>query len=170
MPQRSDQRTNDSVAEEYADLLDDSESVPDSESSSSRSAESPSLAGRLQNRVARVFSPRIFLYALLLLGTGMIAGNAVIPLPFLDNLAGLVGVFAGAFVLGLAVERGTVLESGVAGAAAAGLTAVLGHFALAAFGDAGTQLAMFGMGTGLLAGALGAYLGGDLRKGLTQDL
>lgn len=162
MPQRSDQRTSDSFADDLAATSEDDDSTG--------SRFSLSLSKRLQRRITRVFSPRLFLYALLVLGAGMVAGNTVIPLPFLDSLAGLVGVFVGAFVLGLAVERSAVLESAVAGAVAAGLTAVLGHFALTAFGNAGTQLAMFGAGTGLLAGALGAYLGGDLRNGLTADI
>lgn len=162
MPQRSDQRTSDSFADGLTGTSDDDDSTD--------SRFSLSLSKRLQRRITRVFSPRLLLYALLLLGAGMVAGNTVIPLPFLDSLAGLVGVFVGAFALGLAVERSVVLESAVAGAVAAGLTAVLGHFALTAFGGAATQLAMFGAGTGLLAGALGAYLGGDLRNGLTADI
>lgn len=161
MSQRSDQRTSDSFADDLTAA---------SEDDATDSRFSFSISKRLQRRVTRVFSPRLFLYALLLLGSGMVAGNTVILPPFLDSLAGLVGVFVGAFVLGLAVERSVVLESAVAGAVAAGLTAVLGHFALTAFGDMGTQMAMFGAGTGLLAGALGAYLGGDLRNGLTADI
>jgi small-conductance mechanosensitive channel len=165
MPQRSDQRTSDSVADEFASASDD-----DSADSGSSVLPSISFGQRLQHRVTSIFSPRIFLYAIVLLGGGMLAGNALVPLPVADSLAGLVGVFAGAFALGLAVERSTVLESAVAGSFAAGLTAVLGHFALSALGGAGTQLAMFGMGTGLLAGAFGAYFGGDLRNGLTEDV
>jgi small-conductance mechanosensitive channel len=167
MPQRSDQRTSDSVADDFTDVLGDDSAASESQSPTSSS---PSVVQRLQHRAFSIFSPRIFLYALLLLGTGMLVGNFFVPLPIFDKIAGLVGVFAGAFVLGLAVERSTILESAVAGAFAAGLTAVLGHFALTAFGDGGTQLAMFGMGTGLLAGALGAYFGGDLRNGLTADV
>lgn len=167
MPQRSDQRTRDSVADDFSDLLDDSGST---ESQSSSPSYSSSFAQRLQHRAASIFSPRTFLYALVLLGGGMLAGNTFIPLPVLDSLAGLLGVFAGAFVLGLAVERSTVLESAAAGAVAAGLTTILGHLALTAFGGMGVPLAAFGAGTGLLAGALGAYFGGDLRKGLTADI
>jgi hypothetical protein len=165
MPQRSDQRTSESVADEFTDVLGD-----DADDSQSSASTSVSFTQRLRNRAFDIFSPRIFLYALLVLGTGMLVGNFFVPLPFLDKIAGLVGVFVGAFALGLAVERSTILESAVAGAFAAGLTAVLGHFALAAFGDGGTQIAMFGMGTGLLSGALGAYFGSDLRNGLTTDI
>ncbi|WP_132057911.1 hypothetical protein [Halorussus amylolyticus] len=172
MTQRSDQHSGDSVADEYADLLDDdiATSDADTESSSSRSAESSSFAGRLQNRATSIFSPKVFLYAVLLLGAGMFAGNAFVPLPFLDSLAGLVGVFVSAFVLGLAVKRSTLLESAAAGAVAAGLMTVLGHLALSAFGGAGVPLAVVGAGSGLVAGALGAHFGGDLRDGLTQDI
>ncbi|WP_276298881.1 hypothetical protein [Halorussus lipolyticus] len=162
MPQRSDQRTRDSFADDLTETLQDDADEDTTEASS--------FVQRAQHRAASVFSPRVFLYALVLLGGGMFAGNAFIPLPILDNLAGLVGVFAGAFLLGLVVERSTLLESAAAGAVAAGLTALLGNLALTAFGDAGVPLAMFGAGTGLLAGALGAYFGGDLRNGLTADI
>ena len=167
MPQRSDQRTRDSVADDLADTLqDDAAGGADAAESQSSS----SFAQRLQHRAASIFSPRVFLYALVLLGGGLVAGNAFVPLPFLDNLAGLLGVFAGAFVLGLAVERSTVLESAAAGAVAAGVTALLGHLALSVVGGMGVPIAAFGAGTGLLAGALGAYFGGDLRDGLTADI
>jgi hypothetical protein len=163
MPQRSDQRTSDSVADEFTGVLDD-------DSADSQPPASSSFVQRLRHRAGSIFSPRVFLYAILLLGGGMIAGNAFIPLPMLDSLAGLVGVFAGAFVLGLAVERSTVLESAAAGAAAAGLATMLTSLALTAFSGLGVPLAAFGAGTGLLAGALGAYFGGDLRNGLTADV
>ena len=165
MSKRSDQRTSDSVADEFA-----SPSGDDDADSGSSVLSSISFGQRLQHRVASVFSPRVFLYAIVLLGGGMLAGNALVPLPVADSLAGLVGVFATAFALGLAVERSTVLESAAAGAVAAGLTTVFGHLALTAFGGAGVPLAAFGAGTGLLAGAFGAYFGGDLRKGLTADV
>ncbi|WP_435176091.1 hypothetical protein [Halorussus sp. AFM4] len=167
MPQRSDQRTRDSVADDLTDVLGDDSADAEPQSSASSST---SFAGRLRHRAASIFSPRAFLYALLLAGAGMVAGTAFVPIPFLENLTGLVGVFAGAFVLGLAVERSTVLESAAAGAVAAGVTALLGHLALAAAGGLGVPIAAFGAGTGLLAGALGAYFGGDLRKGLTADI
>ncbi|WP_135823913.1 hypothetical protein [Halorussus ruber] len=162
MPQRSDQRTREEFADDLTETLRDDSTEQETDSSS--------FVQRARNRAASIFSPRVFLYALVVLGSAGFAGNAFIPLPVLDNLAGLVGVFAGAFLLGLAVERSTVLESAAAGAVAAGLTALLGNLALTAFGDAGVPLAMFGAGTGLLAGALGAYFGGDLRNGLTADI
>ncbi|UPW01174.1 hypothetical protein M0R88_03495 [Halorussus gelatinilyticus] len=163
MPQRSDQRTRDSFADDLTETLQDDAETAEQETHSS-------FVQRAKHRAGSIFSPKIFLVALGLLGVGMFAGNAFIPLPVLDNLAGLLGVFAGAFALGLAVERSTVLESAAAGAVAAGLTALLGNLALTAFGDAGVPLAVFGAGTGLLAGALGAYFGGDLRNGLTADV
>ncbi|WP_115864613.1 hypothetical protein [Halorussus litoreus] len=183
MPQRSDQRSSDSVADEYAHLLDDdlAESESDEASGSPQSAASQSdssessttsasFGQRLQHRAGSLFSPRVFLYAVVLLGGGMFAGNAFIPIPFLDSLAGLVGVFAGAFVLGLAAERSTVLESAAAGAVAAGLTVLLTNLTLSVVSGFGAPMAAFGAGTGLLAGALGAYFGEDLRDGLTADI
>ena len=163
MPQRSDQRTRDSFADDLTESLQDDAETTEQETDSS-------FVQRAKHRAGSIFSPKLFLVALALLGGGMVAGNAFVPLPFVDNLAGLVGVFAGAFLLGLAVERSALLESAAAGAVAAGLTALLGNLALTAFGDAGVPLAVFGAGTGLLAGALGAYFGGDLRNGLTADI
>ncbi|WP_137284787.1 hypothetical protein [Halorussus salinisoli] len=163
MPQRSDQRTRDSLADDLTETLQDDATEEQSRSSSS-------FVERLQHRTTSVFSPRVFFYALVLLGGGMVAGNAFIPLPFLDSLAGLVGAFAGAFVLGLAVERSTILESAAAGAVAAGLATLLSHLTLTVASGFGVPLAAFGAGTGLLAGALGAYFGGDLRDGLTTDI
>lgn len=164
MPQRSDQQSRDTVADDFSDILDDeSESQPEPDSSSS-------FGQRAKHRAGSLFSPRIFLYAVLLLGAGMFAGNAFIPLPFVDSLAGLVGVFAGAFVLGGVVERSTILESAVAGAVAAGLTILLTNLTLSIAGGLGLPLTVIGAGTGLLAGALGAYFGGDLRDGLTGEL
>ena len=159
MPQRSDQRTRDSFADDLTETLQDDAETAEQEADSS-------FLQRAKHRAGSIFSPKLFAVALGLLGVGMVAGNAFVPLPFVDNLAGL----AGAFVLGLAVERSTILESAAAGAVAAGLTALLGNLALTAFGDAGVPLAVFGAGTGLLAGALGAYFGGDLRDGLTADI
>ncbi|MFC7079602.1 hypothetical protein [Halorussus caseinilyticus] len=166
MPQRSDQRTRDSFADDFTETLQDD--AADSESAASSS--SASFAQRLQHRAVSVFSPRVFLYALVLLGGGMVGASAFVPLPFLDNLAGLLGVFVGAFVLGLAVERSTMLESAAAGAVAAGLATLLSHLTLTVASGFGVPLAAFGAGTGLLAGALGAYFGGDLREGLTADI
>ncbi|WP_128476460.1 hypothetical protein [Halorussus pelagicus] len=162
MPQRSDQRNPDSFADDLTESLQDDASEQESESSS--------FVQRTKRRTVSLFSPRVFLVALALLGGGMVVGNAFVPLPVLDNLAGLLGMFAGAFVLGLAVERSTVLESAVAGALASGLAVLLGNLAVSAFGGAGVPLAAVGAGTGLIAGALGAYFGGDLRDGVTADI
>ena len=175
MPQRSDQRTGDSVADDFSALLDDDESdqqrqsAPESQQSASNRS-SASFLRRAKTRAGRIFSPRVFLGATLLLGAGMALGSFFVPIPLLDKFTGLLGVFAGAFLLGLAFERSTILESAAAGAVVAGLTAILGNLALTAFGDAGVPIGLFGAGVGLLAGALGAYFGGDLRKGLTEDI
>jgi len=177
MPQRSDQQSSDSVADEYADLLDDDSTATEDESADSDAAQpesgqstSSSVGQRLQSRATSLFSPRAFLYALVLLSGGMFAGNAFVPIPFVDSLAGLVGLFVGAFALGLAVERSTRLESAVAGALAAGLTVVATNLTLSVVGGFGVPMAAIGAGAGLVVGALGAHFGGDLRDGLTEDV
>ncbi|WP_135828902.1 hypothetical protein [Halorussus halobius] len=174
MPQRSDQHSSDSVAGEYADLLDDEPTDASADSDAARPESTPSdsssVGQRLGSRATSLFSPRAFLYALVLLGGGTVAGNAFVPIPFVDSLAGLVGAFVGAFVLGLAVERSTVLESAVAGAAALGVGVLLTNLTLSVVGGLGVPMAAVGAGAGLVVGALGAHFGGDLRDGLTQDV
>jgi len=165
MPQRTDQRTRESVADDLTAPLDD-----DAESQQSSAGQQSSARQRIKRRANSIFSPRTFLYAVLLVGAGLFAGTAFVPLPVVDSLTGLAGAFAGAFALGLAVERGTVLESAAAGALAAGLATVFSHLALTAFGGAGVPLAAVGAGAGAIAGALGAHFGGDLRDGLTRDV
>lgn len=166
MPQRSDQR--DTVADDFSSLLDDEESSQQSQPSTTN--QSTSYVQRAKTRAGKIFSPKVFLGAVLLLGAGMGVGSFLMPIPLLDKFTGLLGVFAGAFLLGLVLERSTIFESAVAGAVVAGLTAILGNLAVTAFGDAGVPLGLFGAGVGLLAGAIGAYFGGDLRNGLTQDI
>lgn len=168
MPQRSDQRERDTVADDFSSLLDDESSSQRQPSQSSESG--PSYFQRAKTRAGRIFSPKVFLSAVLLLGAGMAAGTFFVPIPLLDKFTGLLGVFGGAFLLGLVLERSTIFESAVAGAVVSGLVAILGNLALTAFGDAGVPIGLFGAGVGLLAGALGAYFGGDLRKGLTEDI
>lgn len=133
--------------------------------SSSTPSESSGVRARLRERARRVFSVRAFLVALALaVGTFLIAGVA---LPF-ESVAGLVGVFAVGFALGLAGWRRYV-EVALAGAATAGVGMVLQDLFLsflAGLAPAG----VLGAGTGLLAAVVGHYLGRDLRDGLTREL
>src|SRR6056297_1623347 len=68
MPQRSDQRNPDSFADDFTETLQDDASEQEPQSSS--------FVQRAKRRTVSIFSPRVFLVALALLGVGMVAGNA----------------------------------------------------------------------------------------------
>jgi len=125
------------------------------------------LRERVGGRAKRLFSPRAFVAALLLTVVGFVIFNTVIPL--LPG-AGLPGIFAGAFLFGLASERSRYLETAVAGGATAGVGALAQFAVVAAFGGFGVPLAAVAAAVGGLTGAVGNYFGRDLRKGLTRDI
>lgn len=95
-----------------------------------------------------------------------LAAGAVIPL---GGVAGLVGVFAGAFLLALA-GRGRYLELAVAGTGTAAVGSLLDRLLFATLADVAVPLTVVGGSAGLLAAVLGCYFGRDLRAGLTRDV
>ena len=127
---------------------------------------------RLRDRRRGLFSLRVFVGMLVLaLGVGLLGG--FVPVPLISGFAGLIGVFAAAFVVGLASAERHYVESGLAGAAAAGVILVLSNLSvvfLAAFRDIVPEVGVIGAGAGLLAALVGHYFGRDLREGLTADL
>jgi hypothetical protein len=96
----------------------------------------------------------------------MLVVGSLVPLP----ASGLLGVFAGAFALGVASGEQRYLELVVSGAAAAGLSMVVGSLTLAALAGLAVPLAAFGASGGVLAALLGHYFGRDLRDGLMRDV
>jgi hypothetical protein len=125
--------------------------------------ESRSLGARFRESV---FSPRAFVLSLLVITAGLLLANAALPL---DALAGLVGVFAAAFGIGL-LGKGRYREVALAGGVAAGVSTFFDYLLLSFVGGFGVSLAAAGVGAGLLAAAVGFYFGRDLRAGLTMDL
>ncbi|TSD14620.1 hypothetical protein DP107_06435 [Haloglomus irregulare] len=95
-----------------------------------------------------------------------LAAGVVVPL---GGVAGLVGVFGAAFLLGL-LGRGRYLELVVAGAGTAAVGALLDQLLLAAVADIAAPLAAISGAAGLLVAVIGCYLGRDLRAGLTQSV
>jgi hypothetical protein len=92
--------------------------------------------------------------------------------PLLGFVGGPVGVFAGAFVLGLVSGTPRYVELALAGALISGVGAFQGAlFRIAVFSDVGFApvFALAG-GVGLLVAALGHYFGRDLRNGLTASI
>jgi hypothetical protein len=137
---------------------------PDAETAESVAEEG--LTTRVGRRAGRVFSPRAFLAALVVTVAGLVAGSAVVPLPG----AGLLGVFLATFLFGLLQERRRYGETLVAGGLAVGVSAMVGHVVVAAFGGFGVPLAAVAGGVGGLVGAAGHYFGRDLRAGMTRTL
>lgn len=128
--------------------------------------ESGGLRDRLSTRAGRLFSPRLFLLALLLTVGGLFAANTLVPLPG----AGLLGVFAATFLFGLAVDERRYAETALAGGIAAGSSTLLDFAVVAFLGGFGVSIAALAGALGAAAGGLGAYFGRDLRDGLTRDL
>jgi hypothetical protein len=138
----------------------------DDEGSEAGPAGEAGLRQRVGRRAKRVFSPRAFVAALLLSVGGLVAVDAVVPLPG----AGLLGVFAATFLFGLVSERRRYPEATVAGGVTFGASALVGYAVIAALGGVGAPLAAVAGGAGALVGAVGNYFGRDLRDGLTRDV
>lgn len=104
--------------------------------------------------------------AITVAGLAVPAAIASAVVPF---VGGPLGLFAGAFLLGLVSGVG-YLPAGVVGAGL-GVAGVLGGNMLEAMAfGAGPQLALVGAVAGLALSALGLYFGRDLKTGLTQEL
>lgn len=132
----------------------------------------PGLLSRLRPSIG-VSGPSLPSLRSFLLTLGVVLGAAlgVGMVPLLGAFSGLVGVFAGTFVLGLASGTRRYLEAAVAGGAVAAVSALQGVFRIAVLSDVGlAPFAAVGAGTGLLAAVLGHYFGRDLRSGLVRSV
>ncbi len=133
----------------------------------SRNEESADGFGdRVGRRAKQVFSPRVFIGALLVTVTGLIVGSMFVPLPG----AGLLGVFVATFLVGLAREERRYLEAALAGGITVGVSVLVDLVVLAFIGGLGVSLALLGGLVGGVIGLAGAYFGRDLRDGLTRDI
>jgi hypothetical protein len=126
-----------------------------------------------------LFSVRMFLVLVVVSLVGVVVGGVV---PIVGRYLGL---FAVAFLAGLATSRRRYIEVGAAGAIASGLTfllgavttamtplgaGLLGRLGAGGLAEVGLTVAGIGVGTGLLVSLAGHYLGRDLRDGLTRDV
>jgi hypothetical protein len=109
---------------------------------------------------------RSFVVSLVVTVVFMLGVGGVVPLPG----AGLLGVFLGAFLLGLVSGKRRYLFLVLSGGLAAGLNALFGSLTLAFLAGLAAPLAALGAGGGALAAVLGHYFGRDLRAGLTRDM
>lgn len=89
-------------------------------------------------------------------------------IPLLGTVGELLGVFVAGFVYGLVSGNSRYLELAVAGALAAGGSALLGNLLVSVFGTAIPVLVI--AGTGLVVALAGHYFGRDMRAGLTRDI
>lgn len=117
---------------------------------------------RIRTRAAGVFSHRVVLIAVVVQAAGLLllewVGPAVIP------FVGLVGVAGASLVLGLGGWRRYV-ELSAAGGLVSGVARLVGTF-----GGTETMPVLLVAGAGAIAGAVGHYLGRDLREGFTREL
>lgn len=128
--------------------------------------ESDGLRSRASTRAGELFSPRSFLMALLLSVGGLFAASTFVPLPG----AGLLGVFLATFLFGLVVKERRYAETALAGGIAAASSTLLDFAVVAFLGGFGVSLAVLAGVLGAVVGGLGTYFGRDLRDGLTRDI
>jgi hypothetical protein len=110
---------------------------------------------------------------LLTFGTVLVSVLLASSVPLLGGVFGApVGIFAGAFALGLASGARRYLEFALAGALVSGLGAFQGSlFRIAVFSDVGfAPVFAIAAGFGLVVALLGHYFGRDLRDGLTSSI
>lgn len=138
----------------------------DSEAESSAETQPSGLRGRVGSRAKSLFSPRLFVAALLLSVVGVFASSTFLPVPG----SGLLGVFLATFVFGLVVSESRYAEAALAGAIATAGSAFLDLAVVAFLGGFGLPLAALGGVAGAAVGAVGNYFGRDLRHGLTRDI
>ena len=164
MADRAGERTKTRDVDELLSEVDDS--ATDADDGRQRTSHGTDREPTLRERAGDVFSPRVFLAALVLTAIGVSLGRFV---PLVGGLLGFVGVFFVAFALGVVSEQRHYTEAGLAGALVASGWSVLGSFTLVLVG-VGLPLVAASAGLGLLCGLLGHYFGRDLRDGLTREL
>jgi MFS family permease len=172
MAERADERTQtrdvDELLADVDDMTDDSgDGGVDSADTRQRTTDETSgRLTKLRERGGDVFSPRVFLVALVLTAIGVTLGGFV---PVFGVVLQFVGVFLAGFALGAVSDHRHYPEAGVAGAVVAGVWSVLGSFTLVMVGP-GLALVAASAGIGLVCGLIGHYFGRDLRDGLTREV
>jgi hypothetical protein len=124
------------------------------------------LTAPVRSRLASLFSPGSYLVGCGAALVGLLAIGGLLPL---GGVGDILGIGAGTFGYGLAIDTRHYLEVAAAGATVAGAWAVLGNLLLTLLG-VGVPLVAAGAVGGALGATLGYYFGRDLRDGLTRDL
>lgn len=149
-----------------SDIETDFEVGLDEESESSAETDASGLRQRVGIRAKSIFSPRMFIAALLLAAVGLFTATTFVPLPG----AGVLGVFVATFLFGLVVPESRYAEATVAGGTVTAASVFLDFAVVAFLGGFGPSLALLGAAVGGVVGAVGNYFGRDLRDGLTRDI
>jgi len=121
-----------------------------------------------ESRLAGYFSPKAFLGALVGLAILAAVGRSVVPI--VSGIGGLLGAFAGAFVVGLVSPERRYAETGTAGALLGAISAIPGFIAFGLGIQSVATIAAIGGAVGLIVTLLGVYFGRDLRDGLSRDI
>jgi len=128
----------------------------------------------VRGRLARVFSPRHFLVALVASFAGLWIGGLV---PLVGGFTRFLGLLVATFCLGALAGRRVYAEVALASAVATVVALLGGLLTSAFFPLAASFLARYGVafalgagGLGVVVGVVGYYLGRDLRAGLTRSL
>jgi len=131
----------------------------------SLSLPSPSLPSFSLPSPSDLFSVRVFAVAVV---AAVASGVGAGLIPLVDGLvAGGLGMFGAAFLLGLAASERHYLETALAGAGVLGVFSFLGRLELVyATGGSALRLAGFGVAVGVVTAVVGTYLGRDVRKGI----
>lgn len=161
MSERTDQlsRSRDSEVDSGGfdeGVLDDSPETPEEEHSADSTAES---------RLAEYFAPKLFLVVFAVLAVLGQLGSMFVPL-----VGGPLGVFVGAFTVGLVSGKRRYGESAVAGGLVGALGVLFGNLTLATVTGSMLTLTGIGAAAGIVLAVLGVYFGRDLRVGLTQEI
>lgn len=130
------------------------------------SARTDGLRSRTSTRAKRLFSPRLFVAALLLTAGALFVASTLLPLPG----AGLLGVFVATFLFGLAADERRYAETALASGIATAASTLVDLLIVAFLGGFGVSIAVLAGALGAVVGGLGTYFGRDLRDGLTRDL
>jgi len=121
-----------------------------------------------ESRLAGYFSPKVFLG--ILVGLAVLSGVGRSVVPIVSGLGGVLGAFAGAFLVGLVSSKRRYGETGAAGAVLGAVSAVPGFIAFGLGLQSVATIAAVGGAVGLIVGLLGVYFGRDLRDGLSKDI
>lgn len=120
------------------------------------------------SRLSGYFSPKAFLGALVGLAILAAVGRSIVPV--VSGIGGLLGAFAGAFLVGLVSSKRRYAETGAAAALLGAISAVPGFIAFGLGIQSVATIAAIGGAVGLVVALLGVYFGRDLRDGLSKDI